>query len=205
MATQTEKTVVNAAAVVQGIALVTFPAASTILTDPTEYDLSNTQYGFLFLPQVITAITAALLGAGLGRPFRDEARVPRRPRRESPRDGAAPRELVPHGRPRSRVRTAAAGDGEPRGRLRLLRAGAQHVHGGVQPDRGRPLDPGAERAARPGDGAGPGLRGDLRRPRLLVGPAAPVGDPARGCSSSRACVCRCKRGRAAPPRRRRGS
>ena len=65
MATQTEKTVVNAAAVVQGVALVTFPAASTILTDPTEYDLSNTQYGGLFLPQVITAIVAALLGAGL--------------------------------------------------------------------------------------------------------------------------------------------
>ena len=53
----------------QGIALVTFPAASTILTDPSEYDLSNTQYGFLFLPQVITAITAALLGAGLGSRF----------------------------------------------------------------------------------------------------------------------------------------
>ena len=34
MATQTERTVVYAAGVVQGIALVTFPAASTILTDP---------------------------------------------------------------------------------------------------------------------------------------------------------------------------
>jgi len=65
MATQTEKTVVYAAGIVQGIALVTFPAASTILTDPSEYDLSSTQYGTLFLPQVITAITAALLGAGL--------------------------------------------------------------------------------------------------------------------------------------------
>ena len=43
MATQTERTVVYAAAVVQGIALVTFPAASTILTDPAEYDLSSTQ------------------------------------------------------------------------------------------------------------------------------------------------------------------
>ena len=65
MATQAERTVVYAAGVVQGIALVTFPAASTILTDPAEYDLSSTQYGALFLPQVITAITAALLGAGL--------------------------------------------------------------------------------------------------------------------------------------------
>ena len=69
MATQTERTVVNAAGVVQGIALVTFPAASTILTDPSEYDLSNTQYGTLFLPQVVTAITAALLGAGLSGRF----------------------------------------------------------------------------------------------------------------------------------------
>jgi MFS family permease len=66
MATQAERTVVNAAGVVQGIALVTFPAASTILTDPAAYDLSSTQYGTLFLPQVLTAITAALLGAGLG-------------------------------------------------------------------------------------------------------------------------------------------
>jgi hypothetical protein len=65
MATQTERSVVYAAGVVQGIALVTFPAASTILTDPSEYDLSNTQYGTLFLPQVVTATTAALLGAGL--------------------------------------------------------------------------------------------------------------------------------------------
>ena len=66
MATQTERTVVYAAGMVQGIALVTFPAASTILTDPAEYDLSSTQYGTLFLPQVITAITAALLGSSLG-------------------------------------------------------------------------------------------------------------------------------------------
>ena len=65
MATQAERTVVSVAGVVQGIALVTFQAASTILTDPSEYDLSTTQYGTLFLPQVVTAITAALLGAGL--------------------------------------------------------------------------------------------------------------------------------------------
>jgi MFS family permease len=65
VATGTERTVVYAAGVAQGIALVTFPAASTILTDPSEYDLSSTQYGALFLPQVVTAITAALVGAGL--------------------------------------------------------------------------------------------------------------------------------------------
>jgi MFS family permease len=69
MATRTESRVVYAAGVAQGIVLVTFPAASTVFTDPSEYDLSNTQYGLLFLPQVITAIASALLGAGLARRF----------------------------------------------------------------------------------------------------------------------------------------
>ena len=69
MATSAETRVVNAAGVVQGIALVTFPAASTILTDPDEYDLSSSQYGALFLPQVVTAIVAALLGASLAGRF----------------------------------------------------------------------------------------------------------------------------------------
>ena len=69
MATSAETRVVNAAGVVQGIALVTFPAASTILTDPADYDLSSSQYGALFLPQVVTAIVAALLGASLGKRF----------------------------------------------------------------------------------------------------------------------------------------
>jgi MFS family permease len=65
LTSRTEQRVVYAAGVVQGIVLVTFPAASTILTDPAEYDLSSTQYGALFLPQVVAAIAAALLGAGL--------------------------------------------------------------------------------------------------------------------------------------------
>jgi hypothetical protein len=65
MASRSETTTVYAAGVVQGIALVTFPAASTVFTDPAEYDLSSTQYGALFLPQVVTAIAAALLSASL--------------------------------------------------------------------------------------------------------------------------------------------
>lgn len=69
MATPLESRVVYGAGLAQGIVLVTFPAASTIFTDPNEYDLSNTQYGTLFLPQVITAIAAALLGAGLAGRF----------------------------------------------------------------------------------------------------------------------------------------
>ncbi len=69
MATPVESKVVYAAGLAQGIVLVTFPAASTIFTDPDKYDLSNTQYGTLFLPQVITAIAAALLGASLAGRF----------------------------------------------------------------------------------------------------------------------------------------
>jgi MFS family permease len=69
MPTRAEASVVYAAGAVQGIVLVTFPAASTIFTDPDRYDLSNTQYGVLFLPQVATAITASLLGASFGRRF----------------------------------------------------------------------------------------------------------------------------------------
>jgi hypothetical protein len=45
---------------------VTFPAASTIFTDSGEYGLSSSQYGALFLPQVITVVAAALVGVGLG-------------------------------------------------------------------------------------------------------------------------------------------
>ena len=60
-----EGAVVNAAGLVQGIALVTFPAASTIFTSPSSYDLSHSQYGIMFVPQVSTAIAASLLGAGL--------------------------------------------------------------------------------------------------------------------------------------------
>jgi fucose permease len=67
VASKTERAVVNAAGLVQGIVLVTFPAASTIFTGKSEYGLSATQYGNMFLPQVVTAIAASLLGAGLAR------------------------------------------------------------------------------------------------------------------------------------------
>jgi fucose permease len=67
MPSRTERTVVYAAAAAQGIVLVTFPAASTVFTDPTEYGLSSTQYGALFLPQVVAAILASVAGAGIAR------------------------------------------------------------------------------------------------------------------------------------------
>jgi len=52
---------VYGAGLAQGLALVSFPAASSILTSPTGYDLSTAQYGLMFLPQVVLAITAAAL------------------------------------------------------------------------------------------------------------------------------------------------
>ena len=69
MATATESRVVYVAGLAQGIALVTFPAASTIFTNPDDYGLSSAQYGAMFLPQVVLAITTALLGAGLATRF----------------------------------------------------------------------------------------------------------------------------------------
>ena len=69
MATKAEVNAVYAAGLIQGIALVTFPAASTIFTEPSEYGLSNTQYGAMFLPQVITAVTSSLLGGKLAEQF----------------------------------------------------------------------------------------------------------------------------------------
>ncbi|MGO9973069.1 MAG: MFS transporter [Solirubrobacteraceae bacterium] len=69
MASSRETTLTYTAGVVQGVVLVTFPAASTIFTDPSRYDLSSAQYGTLFLPQVIAAIAASVLGARLGSRF----------------------------------------------------------------------------------------------------------------------------------------
>jgi MFS family permease len=67
MAERAEVVAVYGAGVVQGVALVTFPAASAILTSPQYYNLTSTQYGAMFLPQALTAILSALLGAGMAR------------------------------------------------------------------------------------------------------------------------------------------
>jgi hypothetical protein len=69
VASATESRVVNIAGLAQGIALVTFPAVSTIFTSPTGYGFSSERYGTMFLPQVVLAITASLLGAGLASRF----------------------------------------------------------------------------------------------------------------------------------------
>jgi MFS family permease len=65
MASTLEIRTVNAAGLVQGITLVTFPAASTIFTASDAYHLSSSQYGAMFVPQMITAVVTSLLGAAL--------------------------------------------------------------------------------------------------------------------------------------------
>lgn len=60
-----EISAVYAAGVVQGIALVTFPAAGAIFTSPAHYGLSSTQYGALFIPQAALAIISSLLGSAI--------------------------------------------------------------------------------------------------------------------------------------------
>jgi MFS family permease len=69
MATRAETNAVYAAGLIQGITLVTFPAASTIFTEPSQYGLSSSQYGIMFVPQVLTAITGSLLGGKLAHRF----------------------------------------------------------------------------------------------------------------------------------------
>jgi fucose permease len=66
-ASRADVATVYLAGVVQGVALVTFPAAATVLTDPRTYGLSNTQYGALFIPQAALAVVASLSGAALTR------------------------------------------------------------------------------------------------------------------------------------------
>ncbi|HZL21288.1 MAG TPA: MFS transporter [Polyangia bacterium] len=53
------------AGLLQGLALVTFPAASAVLTSPQAYRLSNAEYGGLFVPQTILAVVASLIGGKL--------------------------------------------------------------------------------------------------------------------------------------------
>ena len=65
MASRSEIATVYAAGLVQGIALVTFPAAGAIFTSANGYGLSNTEYGTMFEPQAAMAIVSSLLGAGL--------------------------------------------------------------------------------------------------------------------------------------------
>jgi MFS family permease len=65
MARRSEIVTVYAAGLIQGVALVTFPAASAVFTSSSDYGLSSTEYGAMFVPQAVMAIISSLLGAGL--------------------------------------------------------------------------------------------------------------------------------------------
>lgn len=60
---------IYSAALLQGITLVAFPAASTILTSPDAFNFSSTAYGSLFIPQALLSILAAALNPKLCRMF----------------------------------------------------------------------------------------------------------------------------------------
>jgi MFS transporter, FHS family, glucose/mannose:H+ symporter len=59
--TRTEITLIYVTGLFQGLALVTFPAASSIFTSPNGYGFSHARYGAMFLPQVSLAILASSL------------------------------------------------------------------------------------------------------------------------------------------------
>ena len=67
MAQRREIITVYVAGLIQGVALVTFPAASAVFTSSSDYGLSSTEYGGMFIPQAIMAIVSSLLGAGFRR------------------------------------------------------------------------------------------------------------------------------------------
>ncbi|MET0911001.1 MAG: MFS transporter [Ilumatobacteraceae bacterium] len=51
---------VYAAGLLQGLSLVAVPAAASVLTSSTGYDLSSSEYGLLFLPQVVFAVLGSI-------------------------------------------------------------------------------------------------------------------------------------------------
>lgn len=67
MTRRLEIALVYGAALVQGLALVTFPAAGDILTNAAFHNLSSSEYGSLFLPMVAAAILASTLGGPVAR------------------------------------------------------------------------------------------------------------------------------------------
>ncbi|MEO1090484.1 MAG: MFS transporter [Pseudomonadota bacterium] len=67
MARVTEIGIVYLGGLTQGLALVSFPAAATILTAARGYGLSSSQYGSIFLPLFVGAVLASLLAPVLAR------------------------------------------------------------------------------------------------------------------------------------------
>ena len=62
---KTEIFSIYCAGLFQGIALVAFPAASSVFTSPHEFNLSLAAYGGLFIPQALLSIATSLLSSKL--------------------------------------------------------------------------------------------------------------------------------------------
>src|SRR5215472_16605711 len=58
---------IYAIGLVQGLAMVTFPAASSIFIDPHGFGLGASRYGLMFIPQVVMAILASSIGPAVAR------------------------------------------------------------------------------------------------------------------------------------------
>ncbi|MBK8175476.1 MAG: hypothetical protein IPK66_09530 [Rhodospirillales bacterium] len=67
MARATEIAVIYGGGLAQGLALVSVPAAATILTAADGYGLSSNQYGSIFLPLFVGSVLASLLAPTLAR------------------------------------------------------------------------------------------------------------------------------------------
>ena len=65
MAHRREIATVYGAGLIQGVALVTFTAASAVFTNSSDFGLWGTQYGGMFVPQAVMAIISSLVGASL--------------------------------------------------------------------------------------------------------------------------------------------
>jgi MFS transporter, FHS family, glucose/mannose:H+ symporter len=66
-ASRTEIGLIYFTGIAQGLAQVTFPAASSIFTSPDGFGFDSTRYGALFVPQVILAIVVSSLAPALAR------------------------------------------------------------------------------------------------------------------------------------------
>jgi len=62
---RTEIAAIYLTGLIQGICLVTFPAAGSIFRSPEAHGLTSNEYGTLFLPMIVCAIFASILGGGL--------------------------------------------------------------------------------------------------------------------------------------------
>lgn len=67
MPSRSEVALIYVIGLVQGLALVTFPAASSIFTSPSGFGFGASRYGMMFVPQVILAILASSIGPSLAR------------------------------------------------------------------------------------------------------------------------------------------